>query len=119
MSKLAKHHMPFDGVGISQAIYYLYPPLEYQLYQRGEYTTDTTEYVLISTSTACGMETYIFPADRDGKVTDWGELDHSCKDYVSGEEMLKRMGYTLTDHKCSSCGKLLLDGECRECGAPQ
>lgn len=36
----------------------------------------------VVTSAACVMgesETYVFPSDENGKVTDWGELDGSFK----------------------------------------
>lgn len=35
-----------------------------------------------------GPETYIFPGDEDGKVTDWGELDGSYRGGLDHEEAL-------------------------------
>ena len=117
--KLARYHKPFDGVGLSQSIYKLEPPLKYEEFTGGDWSEQETEYILISSSSMCGMETYIFPADRSGVVTDWGELNGSVKGYVQAEDILESIGYTLVEHKCTSCGHLLETGACTHCCAPQ
>ena len=47
------------------------------------------EYVLTSkVCTAWLHETYAFPADKDGNVTDWMELPGSCRGEVSHEDVI-------------------------------
>ncbi len=40
-------------------------------------------------------ETYIFGADSNGKVTDWGELPGSLKNTSDHEEALREAGYAV------------------------
>lgn len=54
------------------------------------------EYVVSSNSHISSIvppETYIFPADKDGKITDWGELDGSFKGDYDHVQALKNAGY--------------------------
>ena len=51
-------------------------------------------YVRISAAYVLGEpETYIFPANASGKVTDWGELDDSFKGACDIARALEAMGY--------------------------
>lgn len=54
-----------------------------------------TEFVVVSATVApfTGPETYIFPADEDGDITDWGELDGSYRGGLDHTEALTRAGY--------------------------
>lgn len=56
-----------------------------------------TKYVIVSATSAplSGPETYIFPADKDGNVLDWGELEGSYQGGLSHAQALKGAGYTL------------------------
>jgi hypothetical protein len=65
---------------------------------------DGNEYVVVSAATLQSLvsfeleawqatETYIFGADRSGKVTDWGELDGSLKGTLDHAEALRSAGY--------------------------
>ncbi|GGH93961.1 hypothetical protein ACFFGR_09525 [Arthrobacter liuii] len=38
-------------------------------------------------------ETYIFPADEDGEIADWGELPGSTKGTLDHTEALRSAGY--------------------------
>ncbi len=51
--------------------------------------------VVVSAVTGWAHETYIFPADENGKVTAWGELPGSIKGTTSHEEALKEAGYAI------------------------
>ena len=57
-----------------------------------------TEFVLVSAIQAAfdtGMpETFIFPADEDGKVTSWGELEGSFQGGQDHEKALRGLGVT-------------------------
>jgi hypothetical protein len=56
-----------------------------------------TEYVIVSATFALysGPETYIFPANADGKVTNWGELPGSFQGCLDHEAALGGAGYTV------------------------
>ena len=55
-------------------------------YDTGQYEK-TTEYVIVSAVVAFGdgPETYIFPADAEGIVLDWSELDGSYRGDLNHE----------------------------------
>ncbi len=53
------------------------------------------EHVVVSAVSVFGEpETYIFPANQDGAVTDFGELPGSEKGSLNHESALSRAGYT-------------------------
>jgi hypothetical protein len=63
----------------------------------GEYYGDQ-RFTDVVVSTACvggRDETYIFGADADGNVTNWGELPGSVKDCTDHAEALAGAGYTI------------------------
>lgn len=92
--------------GAEQGLYKLSPPL---LYPKYDYDLETevehsTEYVVVSAVVAFDTgrpETFIFSADEQGKVIDWGELGGSYRGGMSHEVALKRAGYELST-ECSS-----------------
>lgn len=43
-----------------------------------------------------GPETYIFPADESGEVTDWGEMDGSFRGELDHEQALSNAGYEVS-----------------------
>jgi hypothetical protein len=55
----------------------------------------TTEFVIVSAVNVpfSGPETYIFPADSDGEVVDWLELDGSYRGGLDHEAALRGAGY--------------------------
>ncbi len=65
------------------SLYRLDPPLE------------GSALVAVSATVApyTGPETYIFPANSDGSVTDWGELPGSTRGTLSHVEALHGAGY--------------------------
>lgn len=55
---------------------------------------DGQEFVIVSKiNNMYGRETYIFPADADGKVTDWLEMRGSMRGSHSHNEVLNGIGY--------------------------
>jgi hypothetical protein len=56
-----------------------------------------TEFVVVSAANVMfsGNETYIFPADEKGEVTDWGEMPGSYRGGLSHEEAISNAGWTL------------------------
>lgn len=61
------------------------------------YETSDQGFVIVSAIDEYVTETYIFPADADGNVTDWGELDGSYKGGTSHRVALAGAGYTITN----------------------
>jgi len=77
-----------DGFTGDASLYRLDPPL------------DGHAYVVVSATYALfgsppGLQTYIFPSDADGQVTNWGELDGSYEGDLDHEKALHRAGYTV------------------------
>lgn len=59
------------------------------------------EYVIVSANDVMfsGPETYIFPGDEEGNVTDWGELPGSFKGDLDHERALSGAGYVLAGER--------------------
>lgn len=76
-------HTGTSETGAEQRFYRLDPPLQGH------------KYVLVSAVEALftGPETYIFPADKRGEVTDWGELEGSYRGGLDHHEALMNVGY--------------------------
>lgn len=77
--------------GAWQGLYYLSEPVSYG------YDDAQARFVVVSAidSDRYGAETYIFPADADGNVLCWIELDGSMHDVYDHAEALAEAGYTL------------------------
>ena len=59
--------------------------------------TIESEYVVVSAAhTYSGPETFIFPADATGKVTDWSELPGSITGEINHEKALRNVGYEVS-----------------------
>jgi hypothetical protein len=58
-----------------------------------------TEYVIVSAANAMfsGPETYIFPANDAGEVTDWTEMDGSYRGGLCHESAIASAGWILAD----------------------
>ena len=56
-----------------------------------------TSHVVVSAAEVpfSGPETYIFPADADGKVTNWLEMDGSFKGALDHERALRQAGWSV------------------------
>ena len=84
MKKIARFLSRRDGTGEGR-VYELTPPL------------DGHKYVWVSAVVA--PETFIFPSNRRGDVSDWGELPGSIKGVLDHEAALKEAGYTVVKPK--------------------
>ena len=67
------------------SLYRLTPPLQKH------------KYVIVSAVVApySGAETYIFPANKQGEVTDWGELEGSFRGSLDHLTALENAGYDI------------------------
>ena len=82
------------GARQTQRLYKVYPPTYYDEGIDG--IRRETQHVVVSAVDAMfsGPETYIFPADEDGKVLDWCELDGSFRGALNHDAALINAGYT-------------------------
>lgn len=80
-------------------LYKLSQPIEYQDWdsEKEDYVTKSSEYVVVSAASVpfSGPETYMFPSDSEGHITDWGEIGASQKGHVSHETVLQESGYEM------------------------
>jgi hypothetical protein len=87
---LIKSHLEsFRG---DAGLYKLSPPMS-------DYGDELTQYthVIVSAVTLPdnNVETYIFPADSEGNILDWGELPGSMKGTLSHTHALREAGYEI------------------------
>lgn len=77
-----------------KALYKVEPPM---VGEDWEGKKSKHNYVLVSAVNAMftGPETYIFPARKDGAVTDYGELDGSYRGGLSHARALRNAGYKI------------------------
>lgn len=85
----------YNGVA-DQSLYRLDDPVSYKDENDAE---QSTEYVVVSAAIAMftGPETYIFPADEDGKVLDWGELEGSYRGGLDKKSALEGAGWVVLE----------------------
>jgi len=77
----------FTGIA---KLYSVNPPVK-------DYEGNEYNYVVSSGTNVMfsGPETYVFPADENGNVLDWGELDGSFKGSIDCEQAIINMGYEI------------------------
>jgi len=87
-----------DGFSGEARLYRLSEPAEYYCVDEGKVLH--CDYVVVSAIVGpwFGVETYIFPADKDGKVLSWGEMDGSCRGVWDHELVLRKAGYEVVSH---------------------
>jgi hypothetical protein len=88
MAKKATFVKNIEGWTADAKLYKVTPSVEHR---EGELTA----YVIVSAAVVpfSGPETYIFPANEDGDVLNWGELDGSYRGGLDHEEALRGAGY--------------------------
>lgn len=103
-NKKAYHLKQFDRVsrtGAVQQVYSLLVPMEGYKEYDDEGNAFVRKHHMVVLSQACvpfsGWETYIFPVDENGEVTDWAELPGSYRGYIRHEELLSSLGYTVVE----------------------
>ena len=71
-------------------------PVHYDYWDEDDIDNNTpkTDFILVSGVFAySGPETYIFPANKEGNVIGWGEMDGSFRGSIDHEEALTNAGY--------------------------
>jgi hypothetical protein len=89
--KTAKLIMNIKGWRGDARLYKLSEPVEYNAEEK------KTKFVIVSAvhTSFSGSETYIFPANKDGAVTDWGELEGSFRGGLDHVVALENAGFTV------------------------
>jgi ethanolamine utilization protein EutP (predicted NTPase) len=86
----------FQGHAI---LYKITPAVEYDKpWDDDDPPAKHTEYVVVSAANVMfsGPETYIYiPANEDGEIVDWGELDGSFRGGLNHEAALEGAGYLI------------------------
>ena len=88
------------GYKAKQVLYRLSPPLQHTYWDHDneEYEEASYDYVITSAiDSEWGMETYVFPSNEDGEITDWEELPGSRKGTTDNDIPLLELGYTLLE----------------------
>lgn len=68
-----------------------------RLYRLSEPLEGHTHVIVSAVASVYVTETYIFPADESGEVTDWGELPGSFRGDTDHEQALNNAGYDVTE----------------------
>lgn len=81
----------------NQYLWHLSEPVGYGYDWEKDTTKSVTEYVITSAAVVFGSgpETYIFPADADGNVIDWGEMSGSIRGYLNHEMAIREAGWAV------------------------
>lgn len=84
--------------GHTKKLYRLSPPLTGEDWDGGTYLH---KYVIASGADVpySGPETYIFPANEHGEITDWGELDGSYRGDINCDKAIENAGYTVVNYE--------------------
>lgn len=84
---------PAPRSGVSQVLWQLSEPVDWGW----EQDSGSTIYVVTSAIVAIfsGPETYIFPADSDGEIIDWAQLNGSYQGELDHEKAILGAGWEL------------------------
>lgn len=95
MTKTATYIKTLDGFKGEARLYAVAPPIEERNWD--DEVEATHDYVIVSGVYAMfsGPETYIFPADAEGNITSWLQLDGSFQGEIDHEQALSNAGYTV------------------------
>jgi hypothetical protein len=78
-------------------LYELDEPIHWQMWKDGEEVVRQALYVVVSATVVMfsGPETYIFPANKDGEVLNWIDLEGSFQGALDHAKALRRAGYKI------------------------
>ena len=85
-----------EGFKGDARLYRLEPPMSARRFDGNKYVERPVPLVIVSATNVPfggGPETYVFEANEDGEVTNWGELDGSFKGGLDHAEALRGAGY--------------------------
>lgn len=95
MSQITATHLPDTDTSWGAGEVRHWKLSEPVAYGWGDEPDGHTEFVVTSAADVMmsGPEAYIFPADADGKVIDWGEMEGSGKGDHDHEAAIRRAGW--------------------------
>ena len=95
MAKTATFLRKLDNFKGNAQLYVLSEPVGWDYDWDTKQYAEETNHVIVSAVVALysGAETYIFPADKEGNILDWGELDGSFRGSLNHEAALRNAGY--------------------------
>ena len=99
MTITVKYVEESNGFRSQASLYKLSEPVEYGIkWNDDDPPLQTTQYVIISSVVTLqfhgdGPETYIFPADKNGNIIDWCEMDGSLKGTMSHDDAIEAAGW--------------------------
>lgn len=98
MDKTAKEVKRLEGFTGDARLFELSEPIEYGYDYETEQYKSSTAFVVVSATGAMfsGPETYIFPADAQGEIESWIELDGSYRGGLDHSQALRGAGYEVT-----------------------
>jgi hypothetical protein len=94
--KTAKFVRHIDENPVSdQNLYKLSVSVPYDYDYDKERFLKKTKYVIVSAVIVLGTgpETFIFPADKNGQILDWGELEGSYRGGLNHDKALRKAGF--------------------------
>lgn len=97
MSKKIAVSIPFTNTyGHTKKLYRLSPPLTHEDWDG---STQVYQYVIASGADApfSGPETYLFPADANGEISNWGELEGSFRGDIDCDRAIENAGYQVVE----------------------
>ena len=91
----AKELKKLEGFTGDARLFQVSPPVSYDYDYDTEQNQKSTEYVVVSAADVVfsGPETYIFPANEQGEVVDWSELEGSYRGGLDHRQALENAGY--------------------------
>jgi hypothetical protein len=95
MMKVATEIRKLEGFQGDARLFKLSEPVTYDYDYETKQDRKSTNYVVVSAVNAMfsGPETYIFPADEQGEIVNWSEMDGSYKGELDHARALRDAGY--------------------------
>ena len=95
--KTATEIKRLEGFTGDARLYKLSDPMGYDFDWDTDELQKETDHVIVSATVALftGLETYIFPADAEGKIANWGELPGSYRGGLDHATALRGAGYEI------------------------
>jgi hypothetical protein len=96
----AKFIKKLEGFRGNAGLYHVEPAVKWGYGEPKE-----TSFVIVSAvNDSYAHETFIFPANEEGKILDWSELEGSMTGTTSHEEALNAQGYELEEDDSGAPG---------------
>lgn len=78
-------------------LYRVSPPVAWVEWAEGGRKRRRASWIIVSATAFLGAETYLFPANQEGRIRDWNELDGSRNGTLDIEGTLRAAGYEVKE----------------------